>query len=113
MFPSGEHEKGLFRLAVGLMGHVFVEFGEILFYEPGRVENGHIRDHGSLDTLLQKFGFCPFIEIVGGLQEELFNLKFQHGPNQLENSMRLRHTKKDVARIKTIMRPKELAAAGK
>jgi large subunit ribosomal protein L29 len=47
------------------------------------------------------------------LQEELFNLKFQHGTNQLENSMRLRHTKKDVARVKTIMRQKELAAAGK
>jgi large subunit ribosomal protein L29 len=45
------------------------------------------------------------------LQEELFNLKFQHGTNQLENTMRLRHVKKDVARVKTIIREKELAAA--
>ena len=44
------------------------------------------------------------------LQGELFNLKFQHGTNQLENSMRLCHVKKDVARVKTIIREKELLA---
>lgn len=47
------------------------------------------------------------------LQEELFNLKFQHGTNQLENSMRLVQVKKDVARVKTIIREKELLAAAK
>ena len=33
------------------------------------------------------------------LQEELFNLRFQHGTNQLENPMRLYQTKQDIARV--------------
>lgn len=38
------------------------------------------------------------------LREELFNLNFQHETGQLENSQKLKQTKRDVARIKTIMR---------
>ena len=45
------------------------------------------------------------------LKEELFNLQFQHGTNQLENPMRLRETKKDIARVLTVIRDKERAAA--
>ncbi|HHY53418.1 MAG TPA: 50S ribosomal protein L29 [Clostridiales bacterium] len=37
------------------------------------------------------------------LKAELFNLRFQHAINQLENPMRLNHVKKDIARIKTVM----------
>ena len=37
------------------------------------------------------------------LQEELFNLRFQHGTNQLENPMRLRLTKREIARVKSII----------
>ena len=37
------------------------------------------------------------------LKAELFNLRFQHAINQLENPMRLNHAKKDIARVKTIM----------
>ena len=37
------------------------------------------------------------------LKAELFNLRFQHAINQLENPMRLSHVKKDIARVKTIM----------
>ena len=40
---------------------------------------------------------------------ELFNLRFQHAINQLENPMRLGAVKKDIARVKTIIREKELA----
>ena len=43
------------------------------------------------------------------LKEELFNLRFQHAINQLENPMRLGAVKKDIARVKTIIRGKELA----
>ena len=43
------------------------------------------------------------------LKEELFNLRFQHAINQLENPMRLGAVKKDIARVKTIIREKELA----
>ena len=44
------------------------------------------------------------------LKKELFNLRFQLAINQLDNPMRIRAVKKDIARIKTIMREKEIAA---
>jgi len=40
---------------------------------------------------------------VDDLKDELFNLCFQHEIGQLENPQRMRQTKKDIARIKTIM----------
>ena len=42
------------------------------------------------------------------LKEELFNLRFQHAINQLDNPMRLKAVKKEIAIVKTIMREKEL-----
>ena len=41
-------------------------------------------------------------------KEELFNLRFQSATGQLENHGRLRAVKKDIARIYTIMREREL-----
>jgi len=41
---------------------------------------------------------------VDDLREELFNLNFQHETGQLENSQKLKQTKRDIARIRTIMR---------
>jgi len=38
------------------------------------------------------------------LREELFNLSVQHATGQLENSARIRHVKKDIARILTLRR---------
>lgn len=46
------------------------------------------------------------------LKAELFNLRFQLAVNQLENPQRIKVVKKDIARIKTIMREKELKSAG-
>jgi len=46
---------------------------------------------------------------AGQLNEELFNLQFQHATGQLENPMRLKAVKKDVARVLTVLREKELA----
>ena len=43
------------------------------------------------------------------LKDELFNLRFQHAVNQLENPMRLKVVKKELARIKTVLREIELA----
>ena len=40
---------------------------------------------------------------VSDLKEELFNLRFQHEIGQLENPQRMKQTKKDIARIKTII----------
>jgi large subunit ribosomal protein L29 len=41
-------------------------------------------------------------------KEELFNLRFQNATGQLDNYKRLGELRKEVARIKTIMRQKEL-----
>ena len=43
-------------------------------------------------------------------KEELFNLRFQNATGQLDNYKRIGQLKKDVARIKTILRDRELAA---
>lgn len=47
-------------------------------------------------------------EKLAQLKAELFNLRFQLAVNQLDNPMRLRAVKKDIARIKTEMRANEL-----
>ena len=43
------------------------------------------------------------------MKKDLFNLRFQHVTGQLENPVKMRETKRDIARIKTIIREKELA----
>ena len=47
-------------------------------------------------------------EQLAKLKEELFNLRFQLAINQLENPMRIVAVKRDIARIKTILRENEL-----
>ena len=42
------------------------------------------------------------------LKAELFNLRFQLAINQLDNPMRINAVKKDIARVKTIIRENEL-----
>lgn len=42
------------------------------------------------------------------LKSELFNLRFQLATGQLDNPMRIKAVRKDIARIKTIMREREL-----
>lgn len=42
------------------------------------------------------------------LKEELFNLRFQHAINQLDNPLRIAAVKKDIARVQTIIREKEM-----
>lgn len=41
------------------------------------------------------------------IKDQLFKLKFQHELGQLENAMKLKSIKKDIARIKTILREKK------
>ena len=43
------------------------------------------------------------------LKAELFNLRFQLAVNQLENSNRIGAVKKDIARVSTVLRQRELA----
>ena len=49
-------------------------------------------------------------EKLKDLKGELFNLRFQLAVNQLDNPMRLKAVKKDIARIKTVLREQELKA---
>ena len=42
------------------------------------------------------------------LKKELFNLRFQHATNQLDNPMRIGEVKKTIARIKTVLKENEL-----
>jgi len=42
------------------------------------------------------------------LKAELFKLRFQHVTNQLGNPMELNRVKRDIARVKTVMRQREL-----
>ena len=46
------------------------------------------------------------------LKTELFNLRFQHAINQLDNPMRLKAVRKEIAIIKTVVREKELKTVG-
>jgi len=43
------------------------------------------------------------------LKGELFNLRFQLATGQLDNVMRIRQVRKDIARVKTVMREMEMA----
>lgn len=47
------------------------------------------------------------------LKKDLMNLRFQHVTGQLENPVKIREMKRDIARVKTIIREKELAAQAK
>lgn len=45
------------------------------------------------------------------LNSELFNLRFSHATRSLSNPMQINTVKKDIARVKTVIREKEIAAA--
>ena len=51
------------------------------------------------------------VERLRESKEELFNLRFQHVTGQLDNSARLGQVRKDVARLLTELRTREIAAA--
>jgi large subunit ribosomal protein L29 len=45
---------------------------------------------------------------LASLREELFKLRFAHATNQLENPLKLKSVKRDIARVMTILREREL-----
>ena len=56
----------------------------------------------------------PDAELVTRLadaKQELFNLRFQHATGQLDNTARLGQVRKDVARLNTLLREREITAA--
>ena len=42
------------------------------------------------------------------LKKDLFNLRLQHATNQLDNPLRIAHVKHDIARVKTVLREKQI-----
>ena len=60
---------------------------------------------------LRKMSAAELSKKLADLKEELFNLRFQHAINQLDNPMRIEAVKKDIARVKTVMRANELKDA--
>ncbi len=57
---------------------------------------------------LRELSIPELKEKLSELREELFNLRFQKSIHKLENPMRIRQVKRDIARILTILREKEL-----
>lgn len=49
------------------------------------------------------------VKKVSDYKEELFNLRFQMATGQLDNPMRIRDVKKNIARCKTVQRQREIA----
>ena len=57
---------------------------------------------------IRELSLAELNEKLGKLKDELFHLRFQLAINQLENPMRITAVKKDIARIKTIIRENEI-----
>ena len=59
-------------------------------------------------TALSEMSAAELSQKLADLKQELFNLRFQHAVNQLENPGRIEAVKRDIARVKTVMRANEL-----
>jgi large subunit ribosomal protein L29 len=51
------------------------------------------------------------LQAIHDAKQEMFNLRFQWASGQLEDATRIKHLRKDIARLLTIQRERELAAA--
>jgi len=51
-------------------------------------------------------------EKLVGLKKDLFFLRMQHATNQLDNPIRISQVKKDIAKVKTVIRQQQLPQAG-
>ncbi len=57
---------------------------------------------------IREMSDAELIAELAKMKKDLFNLRFQHVTGQLENPVLMRETKRDIARVKTIIREKEL-----
>lgn len=60
---------------------------------------------------LSDLGAPDLLERLADSKEELFNLRFQNATGQLDNPSRLTTVKRDIARVLTELRAREIAAA--
>lgn len=59
---------------------------------------------------IRDLGDAELLERVESLKEELFNLRFQLATGQLDNPMRIKQVRHEIARILTVLRERELEA---
>ncbi len=62
---------------------------------------------------IRELSDAELVKRLDDLKKELFNLRFQHAVKQLDNPMRLKAVKKEIAIVKTIMRENELKSGAK
>ena len=62
-------------------------------------------------TEIRKMSAAELESKLGDLKKDLFQLRLQHATNQLENPVKIAEVKKDIARVKTIIREQQLAGA--
>ena len=60
---------------------------------------------------LRLLGDNELVERLSEARRELFNMRFQLATGQLDNSARLKEVRKDIARLSTFVREREIAAA--
>ncbi|MDP7067277.1 MAG: 50S ribosomal protein L29 [Acidimicrobiales bacterium] len=60
---------------------------------------------------LRELADDQLLDQLGDSKQELFNLRFQFATGQLENAGRISQVKRDIARINTVLREREIAAA--
>ncbi len=61
--------------------------------------------------LLRELNDTELEHRLGETKEELFNLRFQNATGQLDNIARLPQVRREIARIETLLREREIAAA--
>jgi large subunit ribosomal protein L29 len=57
---------------------------------------------------VKKLNDTELEEKLTGLKKDLFFLRMQHATNQLDNPIKISQVKKDIARVKTVIRQKQL-----
>ena len=60
---------------------------------------------------IRKMSVEQLNEKLTGLKKDLFFLRMQHATNQLDNPLKIAEVKRDIARVKTIIREQQTAAA--
>ena len=61
---------------------------------------------------VQKLSNSELEEQLVSLKKDLFFLRMQHATNQLDNPLKIHQVKKDIARVKTVIRQKQLEQQG-
>lgn len=58
---------------------------------------------------IRKLSAAELESKMGDLKKDLFQLRLQHATNQLDNPIKIADVKKDIARVKTLIREQQLA----